>query len=135
MTAVVIEDNDYVILWYYPEKKIIHHKFKKFIHGDVFHEFLLKGTAIMKENGVKKWLSDDRLNPVLRQDDIVWGDTNWFPQTVNAGWKYWAIVQPKSMIASLNMQKLAKGYEESGIIAKFFSTPEDAMEWLEQFPD
>ncbi|MBI9049735.1 MAG: hypothetical protein JEZ00_09970 [Anaerolineaceae bacterium] len=134
MTAIVIEDNDYATLWYYPDKKIIHHKFKKFIHGKVFHDFLLIGTTLMRENGATKWLSDDRLNPVLRQDDMTWGDTNWFPQTVDAGWKYWAVVQPKSMIASLNMQKLVSEYEKAGLTAQFFMTPEEALAWLENLP-
>ena len=134
MTAVIIEDNDFATLWYYPDKKIIYHKFKKFIHGEVFHEFLLKGTVIMKENQATKWLSDDQLNPVLRQDDIAWGDENWVPQTLEAGWKYWAIVQPKSMIATLNMKKLAKKYEAFDLITKFFATSEEAMEWLESLP-
>lgn len=134
MTAVVVEDNEYATLWYYPDKKIVHHKFKKFIHGEVFHEFLLKGTVVMKENQATKWLSDDRLNPVLRQDDITWGDKNWFPQTLEAGWKYWAIVQPKSMIATLNMKKLAQVYEKMGLTAQFFIAPEEAMSWLESMP-
>ena len=134
MTAVVLEDNDFATLWYYPDKKIVHHRLKKFLHGEVLRDFILLGTAAMKENGACKWLSDDRLNPVLRQDDIEWGDTNWLPQTIVAGWKYWAIVQPKSMIATLNMKNLAKKYEEVGLITKFFATTEEAMEWLESLP-
>lgn len=131
MTAVLIEDNEHATLWYHPESKIVHHEYKKFMQGDDFRAFLLKGTQTMKENGATKWLSDDRMNPVLSKDDLAWGQTNWFPQTVEAGWKYWAIVQPKSLFAKLDMIKLVKQYAQFGITAQFFQSPEDAMTWLE----
>ena len=62
---------------------------------------------------------------------MEWGMSNWFPQTIQAGWKYWAIVQPEKVIAQLNMKKLVEDYAKAGIVAKFFSNPEEAMKWLE----
>lgn len=134
MTAIVVEDNEYAILWFHPETKIVHHEYKKYMQGEVFHAFLLKGTQTMKENNATKWLSDDRLNPVLSKEDVAWGQTNWFPQTVEAGWKYWAIVQPKSLYAKLDMVKLVKEYAKAGITAQFFHSPDDALQWLESLP-
>ncbi len=55
--------------------------------GEVFHKFLLKGTETMKKNGANKWLSGDREKPVLTTEDMKWGETNWFPQTLQAGGK------------------------------------------------
>lgn len=134
MSKVVIDDNGLATMWYHPEKKIIHHEFKKFMSGDIFHAFLLKGTAAMKKYGAKKWLSDDRKNPVLTTEDITWGQTNWFPQTVAAGWKYWAIIQPEAAIAKMNLTKIVKQYGEAGIEARYFSDPDEALKWLESLP-
>lgn len=134
MSQTLIEKNDFATLWYHPEKKIVHHEFYKFIYGEVLRAFLLKGTETMKKNGATKWLSDDRKNPVLKSEDMTWGETNWFPQTLQAGWKYWAIVQPEGAIAKMNMDKLIKMYGEAGVTAKYFSNPDEALKWLEDQP-
>jgi hypothetical protein len=60
MSVITIEQNDYATMYYHPESKIVHHEFHKFIYGDVFRAFLLKGTETMKKYGATKWLSDDR---------------------------------------------------------------------------
>ena len=44
-------------------------------------------NAAMKKNKAQKWLSDDRTNTVVRKADVAWGDENWVPQTIEAGWK------------------------------------------------
>jgi hypothetical protein len=134
MSQILIEQTDFATLWFHPEKKIVHHETHKFTHGEAFRAFLLKGTETMKKNGATKWLSDDRKNPVLKTEDMEWGQTNWFPQTLQAGWKYWAIVQPESAITKMNMDKLIKDYGQAGIIAKYFSDPDEAMKWLEEQP-
>jgi hypothetical protein len=134
MSAITIEDNQFATLWYHPETKIIHHEFHKFMYGETLRAFLQKGTEALKNNKSKKWLSDDRKNPVLRTEDMEWGKTNWFPQTVQAGWKYWAIVQPEQAIAKQNMEKLVEVYASAGITAKFFSDAGEAMTWLESQP-
>lgn len=130
MSKITVVDTPKVTLWFHPEEKIVHHCVHKFVYGDEFHDFLLKGTDLMKKHGAKKWLSNDQSNTVLRQEDIDWGEVNWFPQTVAAGWKYWAIVQPKAVVAQMNMDDLAKHYAEAGVIAKFFTSEEEAWNWL-----
>jgi hypothetical protein len=131
MSPVSLFESDHATMWYHPDKKIVHHQIHKFIFGEEFQKLLLTGTDAIKKNRAQKWLSDDRSNSVLRKEDIEWGMVNWFPQTVQAGWKYWAIVQPEKMIAQINMEKLAQDYAKAGIVAKFFSDPDEAMRWLE----
>ena len=134
MSLDLIEKNDFATLWFHPEKKIVHHEFHKFIYGDVFRAFLSKGTETMKKFGGHKWLSDDRKNPVLRTDDMEWAKQNWFPQTLQAGWKYWAIVQPEGAIAKINMDKMVEIYAQAGIIAQYFTDPAEALKWIESQP-
>lgn len=131
MTPVTLYNSSFVTMWYHPEKKIVHHQIHKFVFGEEFQKFLLIGTEAIKKNRAQKWLSDDRGNSVLRKEDIEWGMVNWFPQTVQAGWKYWAIVQPEKVMAQMNMETLVEGYAQAGIVAKFFTDPDEAMRWLE----
>ncbi len=134
MSKVKIEEFDFATLWYHPEKRIVHHEFHKLNYGDSLRSFLLKGTELMKEKGADKWLSDDRKNPVLRSEDMEWGAQNWFPKTLEAGWKYWAIVTPEKAITKANMDQLAEDYTKAGVTTRFFSTPEEALAWLESLP-
>jgi len=134
MPKIVVEDNEFATFWYHTDTKIVHHMYKKFMSGDIFHNFLLKGTATMKQYGAHKWLSDDRKNPVLTTEDIKWGETNWFPQTLEAGWKYWAIVQPEAAIAKMNTDKIVEQYSKAGVKAQYFTDADAALKWLESLP-
>lgn len=131
MPNTTVLDNDYCTMWYYPDKKIVHHKIKKFIFGEVFYKMLLTGTDLMQKHHASKWLSDDRGVPVLRNEDIEWGAVNWFPQTVKAGWKYWAIMIPEQPIGKMNLEGLAERYGKMGVTARFFSDLDEAFKWLE----
>ena len=131
MAAITILDNEQITLWYHPDKKIIHHVMHKYTHGQAFREALMAGAEAMKKYRAHKWLSDDRKNPVLSPEDQKWGIDVWEPQVIEAGWKYWAIVQPEHAVAKLRMMKLADMYAEKGITAQLFTDPEEAMNWLE----
>jgi hypothetical protein len=131
MPKITLFDNEFATMWYHTDTKIVHHQMHKFMFGEEFHKFLLTGTEAIKKNHGQKWLSDDRNNSVLKKEDMEWGMVNWLPQTVQYGWKYWAIVQPEKVIAQMNMEHLAKEYAKMGIVASFFSDPDTAMKWLE----
>lgn len=131
MAKETLFDSPTATMWYHTDKKIVHHQIHKFIFGEEFHKLLLTGTQAIQKNHATKWLSDDRSNSVLRKEDIEWGMANWIPQTVKAGWKYWAIVQPEKVIAQMNMKELAKIYAGMGITSNFFTDVESAMKWLE----
>ena len=132
MTQQIIIDNEFLTMWYYPDTKIVHHKFHRFIYGERLREALLTGTAILKKNKASKWLSDDRENAALPKEDHQWGETVWFPSTVEAGWKFWAIILPEKIIGQVNMSRQVKTYAEMGIITQIFSDSEKARLWLEQ---
>ena len=131
MPAITIYDSPAVTVWYHTDKRIVHHQIRKFVHGKEFQAFLMAGTEALARYQAQKWLSDDRGNTVLSQDDQRWGQAVWFPQTARAGWKYWAIVTPEKVLARLTMEKLTKEYGAAGVTAKFFSDPDEAMKWLE----
>ena len=131
MSKKTIFDTDQVTVWYHPDKKIIHHQMHKYTHGQNFRDALITGLDAMKKYQTQKWLSDDRRNPVLDPADTEWNITHWLPQVIEAGWKYWAIVQPQEFAAKFRMSALAKDLAARGIIVQIFDNPEEAMAWLE----
>jgi len=121
-------------LWYHPESKIIHHQThpqQGSWQGDEFRKMMLLGSEFLAEKKSEKWLSDDRNTIGASKEEYQWGVDFWFPKTVKAGWKHWAIVQPKHVIAQLNMEKVVKDYKAQGINARFFADIDEAMNWLE----
>lgn len=131
MPTITVYDSPAVTVWYHTDKKIVHHQIRKFVFGKEFQAFLLSGTEAMRKYQAQKWLSDDRGNTVLSQEDQKWGHDYWFPQTAQAGWKYWAIVRPEKVLARVTMENLTKEYAKAGVTAKFFNDPDEAMRWLE----
>ena len=132
MAKVTILDTPVVTLWYHPDKKIVHHQIHKFVSGPLFRQFLTAGTEALEKFRATKWLSDDRANSVLAQDDLEWSHRTWFPRTARAGWKYWAIVQPGKVLAQAAMERLVKEYSAQGVTAQFFTDVEQATRWLER---
>jgi hypothetical protein len=131
MAKVTIIDSPQAALWFHPDKKIVHHQIRQFISGQPFRDLLMAGTNLMRTHGCEKWLSDDRDCPVVRPEDIDWGDAVWFPETAKCGWRYWAIVQPAKTVGQVVIKDLAAKYAKAGVSSKWFTDPADAMWWLE----
>lgn len=128
----ILIDNDVVSLWYYPDTKIIHHKFKKFIHGENFQKVLETGADYFEKKGCKKWLSDDRNSSALRKVDLEWGENNWNSRIIKAGWKYWAIMMPDLEVGKLTMKNLINLYKGLGVNVEIFDNIELAYKWLSE---
>jgi hypothetical protein len=131
MSRITVVDNEYATSWCYTKKKIIHHQFHKFTYGEDFRDVMNKNTDVYEAHGCNKWLSDDRNVGVLHPDDKAWGDANWLPRVMAAGWKYWALVLPVSVTGQMSLKQLVDEFSEIGIIVKVFDDPDEAMTWLE----
>jgi len=132
MEKTTILDTENVALWYYADKKIIHNQFNKYVYGSPYREFLNEVTKAFQKYKVQKLLSDDRKNSGISKEDQEWGNTDWFPRTKAAGWKFWAIVQPENSIGQLTMKRVIANIASQGITAEVFTDPKKAMEWLEK---
>jgi hypothetical protein len=132
MPKVAIYDSPSVTVWFHPESNIVHSHVHKFVSGKEFQDFLMAGYNALVKNKSTKWLSDDKSNSVLRKEDVDWGNANWFPKCVAAGWKYWAIVQPEKVLAHAPMERLVEDFKKFGVTSKFFSDTTAALAWLEK---
>jgi hypothetical protein len=124
-------DNEFITIWYYTDKKIVHHEYHKFMQGEPRRESLMAGTALLRKHNATKWLSDDRKFPVQSPEDSQWGEAIWFPQTVEAGWKHWAIVMPQNPIGQISIKQLVKKSAAGGVNTQIFTDVDEAMKWLE----
>ena len=131
MTQQIVAQTDYFTMWYHPEKKIVHHQFHKFIYGKPFRDALMTGVDVLQKYGAHKWLSDDRNNTAIPQEDLEWGRNVWIPAAVKAGWQYWAIVWPQDVIGKMNMKEIIEVHKKAGITVLAFSDPEAGLKWLE----
>jgi len=127
----ILIDNEFAILKVYPEKKIVHHEIKQFIYGEHFYELMTRGADAFIEHECTKWLSDDRKNEALRQEDIEWGQKNWEGRILEKGWKHWALVMPTKVIGQINMRGIVDRYKGMGVTVQIFDDPDKAMEWLD----
>ena len=126
-----IHDNDFISIYYYPDKKIIHHEFHKRASGQIFQDAFIAGAESMEKNRCQKWLSDDRNNSVYAEEDRNWSAANFRPRIIKAGLKFWAILLPEKTIGQLNMKKVIEEYAEKGVTIEIFEDAVRALEWLE----
>jgi hypothetical protein len=131
MDKKVILENENITIWYYNSEKIVHHQIHKFLHGKAFQNALTEVAAIFETKGVTKFLSDDRKNTVISQDDMKWLKTVWRPRAIKAGWKYWAIVLPDASVGKMVMEKIINEYFNLGVTLQLFINPDEALKWLE----
>ena len=127
-----IIDSDAALLVYRHQEAIVHHTFRRFVHGPQFREVLEVGLDLFKKRGACKWLSDDRRNGAITAADGTWALNDWAPRVIAAGWKYWAVVMPRKVLGQMNMRRWAETYGKQGVIAQLFDDPDDALGWLEK---
>ena len=79
------------------DNKIVHHTIHAPVGGQTLRDALESGTAALAKYGACKWLSDDRKNGPLPEEEREWGFVDWNRRTMDAGWKYWALVVPQAV--------------------------------------
>jgi len=129
-SAQKLIDNSAALLCYHPQTKIVHHEFRRFVHGAEFREVLERGLELIQKHRATKWLSDDRGNGPLKPADAEWSSTDWAPRATAAGWKYWAVVMPLKVLGQMNMNRWITHSTSQGVTAKAFAEPGKAKYWL-----
>lgn len=128
----IVIDTPAARLLYHPGPKIVHHEFRRFVHGADLRNVLERGAEILQRRRARSWLSDDRGNGPLKPADAEWAQTEWFPRVRDAGWRYWAVVMPEGAVGKMNMRRWIETYAALGIVARPFDDPDVAMQWLLQ---
>ncbi len=124
-------NNEKMELWFHPAHKIVHHKIKESLPNGAFIELLSAGADCMEKHRATKWLSDDTDVFIISQEDHEWAINEWEPRVIKAGFKYWAIVKPTSILGSRQLRRFAEERREKGISVQIFASVESALAWLE----
>lgn len=126
-------ENEFACLWYYPDAGIVHHQFLQPVPDDIFRTVLMSGLRLLRENGARKWLSDDRGNDILSAENSAWSQDYWLPLAAKAGWKYWAMLPTANKRGQVNLTRLMKYVKDTyGITFRVFDDPDEALLWLTQ---
>lgn len=135
MSPITVLDNEHITISYLPDKKIIYHTVHKPISGQVLRDSLLAGYEALQHYGATKWLSDDRQNGPMSDEDREWGEINLNRRSMEAGWKYWALVVPQVVAAAGSMASTMTSLYELGLRMMVFTELEPAFEWLDSLED
>ncbi|HNH07490.1 MAG TPA: hypothetical protein PK683_03240 [Leptospiraceae bacterium] len=117
---------------YLPEKNMIVLTQQGKNVGESLKKCLDIGLDALIKNKAYKWLSDNRFTQSVRgKEDAEWVNNDWTPRALKAGWKKWALIQPKSALTSMAEQQFVDFFAENGIEVKIFDTPEEGFAWLD----
>lgn len=132
MSTITVLSNQHFDLFFHEDKKIVHHVFKPAMGSAQLAEVLSAGTDLLEKYGATKWLSDNRDLAVAFSDEAAqWTNEVWLPRTVNAGWKFWAMVVPEALIGREDHVKYVESFYEKGVWVTVHTEVEPAMKWLE----
>lgn len=132
----VLFEHPLIDVWFHERRKIVHHRVNRPILAEelsVVQQAFNSGSEMVKKYKVTKWLSDDRHQLVMPSEVQQWCQTVWFPATRNAGWKYWAIIQPESAVARLFVARMLTAVAAEGVTAQTFTDVPEGMNWLDKF--
>lgn len=134
MPNVTIYHSEYITVEYWPEHNLIYHTVHQPMSAQLpmFKEALNAGTAALEQYKVQKWLSDDRKNDALTPEGNEWSFRDWQPRTLQAGWKYWALVVPQSLAAAGTLTPVIDKLFEIGLRMMVFTNAEEAVAWLDK---
>lgn len=130
MVSVVLFDNRFITVECVADCGLIRHTVHRPVPGHILRKALEAGSEALEKHSLCKWLSDDRNNGPILDENIQWGITEWGPRAVRAGWKYWAIVAPEQFAAVGTLEPIVNAYFEIGVHLMIFTTVEAALNWL-----
>ena len=135
MPPIVLVMNDYITLEYRPEEKMLYHTIHQPIGIEqiqLLKDALNAGTNALKQYGITKWLSDDRLNGPLTPEFLNWSLKEWCPRTIGVGWKYWANVVPRELTAAGTLMPVINNLHKLGLTMQVFTKLEEGVKWLSE---
>jgi hypothetical protein len=89
-----------------------------------------KTLDVFAANNCSRWFSDMRNYQGLPADDLKWFGEVWFPNALQKGWKFWAVLETKDTPPENSVRDYADVYSKSGVLTKVFTDVDEAMQWM-----
>lgn len=131
MSTETIIDNEFAILTYHRDEKIVHHQFHRALDSENLRLVLNTGIDLLRDHNAIKWLSDNHSIGAHKEEDGKWINDDWLPRVIASGWKYWALVVPDDVKARMNMIEFVDAFYNQGVRVMVFTNVEQAKTWLE----
>lgn len=116
---------------------VIHHTFTEKIDDYGFRELMLLGKDLIEEYGIERWVSDNRkVQNEFSPESLAWVESEWQPEVIRMGWKYWALVIPEGFYAQLDHMAYIESNFEKGVWVTLYTELEPALTWARtaEFP-
>jgi hypothetical protein len=114
--------------------KCIEYSWKDFVPSKEYIELLEKVYHYSVQHKCDKNLVDMRSMKVIPEDVLEWMQSNWLPRMLQEGIKKFALINTKSIIASMTVGKVVDGVREIGselgLRNAFFDELEGARTWI-----
>ena len=126
---ILYESKNSKVEWLEHEKIAVK-TFYDFAYGEELMTAFNAGLDAMIKYHGEKWLSDNRGMKPYRTQDVKWINEVWGPRALQAGWKYWAAVEPENILGKWTMKPLMEFYQQQGVTLQVFHQVEDGLKWL-----
>ena len=114
--------------------KCIEYSWKDFVPSKEYIELLEKVHHYSVQHKCDKNLVDMRNMKVIPEDVLEWMQSNWLPRMLQEGIVKFALINTKSIIASMTVGKVVDGVREIGnelgLRNAFFDELEGARAWI-----
>jgi hypothetical protein len=137
MNELTIVDESYVEVKFIPELKLILIEWKGKFTYDQYKDAFIKALDFQKNSGVNvsNFLSDIRNQGVVNPDSRKWFEQNALPRAVSQGLKRAAVVFDGNVFKKYYINIILQATNKFKLPFKFFSTTEEAIDWLQSFED
>lgn len=102
--------------------------------GKPMEDIFNGGVRLLLQHRGSRWVSDNSLLKPYPPESIDWINNNWFPRVKAAGWKYWAIVEPVSVVGAMSMRNFKDHYAQQGIELHVVRSVEEGLDWIAKRP-
>lgn len=131
-------DNPYVMIGWLESCRAVAGIWKKAPLGvnwnamATIQESLEVGLKIVVEKSATRWVTDTRDMAVMPPEAQKWTNESWWPRALAAGFRWLAIVMPKSVVSKMAIDRSLD--KNAGHETQFFGDVEEAIAWLKTKP-
>lgn len=134
-------ENDYVTLYWNPGLRAVGTWFRPAPFGDgwdgvnTIRAALEGGLELIERHGATRWIADTREMAVMPAEAQRYAADDWWPRALDAGFRWLAILLPKSSMAKLAIdESTAPSAQNPDSETRYFASVEAAKEWLRCMP-
>ena len=118
-------------IFYNKDLKAVHTVWKGiYSSGAEFRKILDEIINLMSLKKTSAVIADARNMKVISGDDQQWIVNDWYPRAIAAGFKYEALVVTENTFNELTIKKIVDVYDEQKVKTEYFTSFDDAGEWV-----